>query len=340
MGVENSKNPPLVWGYRWSNDVVQGAIKERKLLRASIAVPGGPAERECNLKCIFCFTEGGQRNRSVTALSNEEVVNTLTNASAYAYSPDLMNYFLCSEGEPTLNPELPTVIKETAKLGGTMTIFSNLLEISDEVLESFVDNHNLFVCGKLYSLNSDNGDQLLGMRGSLAGAYDKIMKNIKRLQQLGLSQEGRLGVQCVVTSKNANEILDIFKWGRDNGVVPHIMPFRPQGRGSKTTYLEVPADQLKAIYKSCADYDKSTYGYEWVADPPVMGYGKCVIPGNNIYVVSNGNVNICAGIEETIGNVRTDSMEMIVHHPRMDFFRQKFSICPWLAELNEQSTSL
>jgi hypothetical protein len=64
-----------------------------------------------------------------------------------------------------------------------------------------------------------------------------------------------------------------------------------------------------------------------------MGYGLCVIPGNNIYVVTNGDVNICAGIEDVVGNVRTDSMEMILHHPQMNNFRQNFSTCPWLAEL-------
>jgi MoaA/NifB/PqqE/SkfB family radical SAM enzyme len=338
MHTERSTDPPLVWGYRWSDDAVQGARERRRLLRASIAIPGGNSPNECNLKCIFCFTDGGRRSRSSHALTNDEVVATLKDASAYAYSPDSMNYFFCSEGEPTKNSELPAVLEEVAKLGGTMTIFTNLLEVSDEVMESFGENRNLFVCGKLYSLDPKKGDHLMGMRGNNAGAHKKIMGNIGRLQQLGLAAEGRLGVQCVVTSENAGEILDIFKWGRDNGIVPHIMPFRPQGRGAKTAYLEVSADRLKAIYQLCADYDKATYGYEWIADPPVMAYGKCVIPGNNIYVVTNGDVHICAGLEEVVGNVRTDPMEIIVHHPRMDHFRQNFSICPWLVEVNEKSS--
>ena len=41
-----------------------------------------------------------------------------------------MNYFFCSEGEPTKNPELPVILKETAKLKGTMTIFTNFTELS------------------------------------------------------------------------------------------------------------------------------------------------------------------------------------------------------------------
>lgn len=334
--MNKEKGPPLVWGYRWPEEQVQGARNQRKLLRASIAIPGGNPPDECNLKCIFCFTDGGQRSRSTHALTSDEAVDVLKKASAYAYSPDSMNYFFCSEGEPTKNPKLPSILEETAKLGGTMTIFTNLLEIPDETMESFADNHNLFVCGKLYSLDPKKGDYLMGMRGNNAGAHKKIMENIRKLQRLGLATEGRLGVQCVVTSENADEIVDIFKWGRDNGIVPHVMPFRPQGRGAKTDYLEVPASQLKAIYQSCADYDKTANGYEWVADPPVMGYGKCVIPGNNIYVVTNGDVHICAGLEEVVGNVRTDSMEMIVHHPRMDHFRQNFSVCPWLTELNSR----
>lgn len=199
-------------------------------------------------------------------------------------------------------------------------------------------NHNLFVCGKIYSLDDKKGDYLMGMRGDNAGAHKKIMENLIRLQKLGLADEGRLGMQCVVTAYNADEILDIFKFSRDNGIVPHVMPFRAQGRGVKTRYLEVPAEKLKAIYQTCANYDKETYGYEWVANPPVMGYGQCVIPGNNIFIVTNGNVNICAGIEENIGNIRQQPLEMIVHHPRMEHWRKNFAICPWLAELNARKT--
>lgn len=137
MVIERQSDPPLVWGYRWPKEVVTGARVEKKLLRVSIAIPGGISPKECNLKCIFCFTEGGSRNRSSDTLTNDEVVNTLKDASLLAFSPDQMNYFFCSEGEPTLNPELPQVLQETAKLGGTMTIFTNMLQLSEPIIESF-----------------------------------------------------------------------------------------------------------------------------------------------------------------------------------------------------------
>jgi MoaA/NifB/PqqE/SkfB family radical SAM enzyme len=326
------KQPPLVWGYRWPEQAVKEARQYGKLLRVSIAVPGGPPPEECNLRCIFCFTNGGQRSRTLEQLSNNEVVDIARQAAELAYDKDLMNYFFCSEGEPTLNPDLPLILQETAKLGGTMTIFSNLYNLSDKILQAFKETKNLFICGKLYSLDEEKADYLMGVKG----AFKQTMNNIERLAESGLADEGRLGVQCVVTSVNENEILDIFKFGRKNGIVPHVMMFRAQGRGAETSFLEVPPQRLKQVYQECARFDNEAYGYEWIAEPPMMAYGTCVIPGNNVYVVTNGDVHICAGITDVVGNIRTQPLETIVHHPILENMRRSFTTCPWLVEINKR----
>lgn len=328
----SSKNePPLVWGYRWDAQTVLRSKSERKLLRASVAIPGGSYPQECNLKCIFCFTEGGKRNRFKPEVSNEEVISFLQDASNYALSPEDMIYFFVSEGEPLLNKGLSNVIKETSKLGGKMTIFTNLTHLSNEHLELFIRTKNLFICGKMYGINENTSDYLTGASGS----YRKMMKNINKLIDSGLAEEGRLGVQCVVTSKNKDEILDIFKWGRQNKVIPHIMMYREQGLGVNFPDLAIHAQDLINVYKSCSDWDKENYGYIWNPMPPMLGMDTCYIQGINIYMVRNGDIHLCAGNTTVVGNYKNQPLSEIMKNETLNEVMEHFVECPWIETLRE-----
>lgn len=118
------------------------------------------------MRCIFCFTKCGTRFSKERCIDNRITIEFLKEASKFAYNKELMNYFLVSEGEPTLNPDLIPMLYEISSLGGTITIFSNLLELSSEIIDAFCDIKNLFVCGKLYGFSEETNDYLTGVPGS------------------------------------------------------------------------------------------------------------------------------------------------------------------------------
>jgi MoaA/NifB/PqqE/SkfB family radical SAM enzyme len=297
-------------------------------LRVSVAVPGGDIQ-ECNLKCIFCFTNEGRRNRSPNNITNQEAIAFMREASNLAYDKDLMNYFLCSEGEPSLNSGIEEVLEETSNLGGTMTIFTNLYHLQDSLAQTYARMTNLFVCGKLYGINSETNDYLTGTNGSFA----KIMRNLQTLADLGMAEQGRLGVQCVLNSYNKDEIFEIFKWGRENNIVPHVMMYRAQGKGEQHPELILSGQEIMRVFERCEEYDKKTYGYEWDSLPPMICLGRCDVPGVNLYLVSNGDVNICAGNTTKLGNYRAQSIEEMVNSEVFKDIRDNFAECPWVTEL-------
>ena len=131
---------PLVYGNYWNKEIIENCKKQKKLLRVAVAIPGGKKDNECNMNCIFCFTNCGTRHRNEKNIDNETVRKFILEASKYAYKPELMNYYFVSEGEPTLNEELIDILTETSKLGGTMTIFSNLynLLINHHIIQIYV----------------------------------------------------------------------------------------------------------------------------------------------------------------------------------------------------------
>ena len=293
-------------------------------MRVAVAIPGGKKDNECNMNCIFCFTNCGTRHRNEKNIDNETVRKFILEASKYAYKPELMNYYFVSEGEPTLNEELIDILSETSKLGGTMTIFSNLYNLTDEQIEAFKNIKNIFVCGKLYGIKPETNDYLTNTKGS----YNKMMENIKKLIDAGLADEHRLGVQCVVTSYNYNEVFDIFKWARKNNIAPHIMLYRKQGLGERFPELAIKQEDLLKLYKECSKFDKLEYGLDWNEKLPLLVIGDCYVPGVNLYLTSNGDMTVCAGDSRSYGNYFENSIEDALKSDLYNDVIENYKKCP------------
>ncbi len=317
---------PLVYGNYWNKEIIEDCKKKNKLLRVAVAIPGGEKNSECNMNCIFCFTHCGTRYRNKKNIDNEMVKRFIMEASQYAYKPELMNYYFVSEGEPTLNKELIDILSQTSKLGGTMTIFTNLYNITEEQITAFKNLKNLFVCGKLYGIKPETNDYLTNTKGS----YNKMMENIKKLIDAGLAEEKRLGVQCVVTSYNYNEVFEIFKWARENKIAPHIMMYRKQGLGEQFPELEISQYDLLKLYKKCSEYDKINFGIDWKEKLPLLVIGDCYVPGVNLYLTSNGDMTVCAGDTRKYGNYFEDSIEDAMKSELYYDVKNNYKKCPWV----------
>ncbi len=325
MLVNNQYNVPLVYGNCWTKEIVEDCKKKNKLLRVAMAIPGGEKYHECNMNCIFCFTECGTRNQKWKNIDNETVLKFAEEVQPYVYDKDIMNYYFVSEGEPTLNKDLCKVLTKISSYGGTMTIFSNLYELTDEQIETFKNLKNLFVCGKMYGYRPETNDYLTNIKGS----HKQMMENIKKLIDAGLAEEGRLGVQCVVTSTNCDEIFDIFKWARKHNIAPHIMLYREQGLGKKFPELAITQEKLRDIFKKCSEYDKAN-NIEWSAKLPLLVIGDCSVPGINLYLTTNGDVHVCAGDTRKYGNYFENTIEEMMNSDLYKEVLTGYKKCPWV----------
>ena len=87
--------------------------------------------------------------------------------------------------EETLNKNLVPVLNKVAEYGGTMSIFSNLYELTEEQIEAFTNLKNLFVCGKMYGICPQTNDYLTNTKGSFekmmnSELYEKVIKEYKK----------------------------------------------------------------------------------------------------------------------------------------------------------------
>lgn len=129
----------------------------------------------CNLRCISCARGnygGGQPRAGLMSLANyarvlDKIIREDPGASTVA---------LYSWGEPTLNPELPEIIRETRRRGLDALVSSNLNL-----------NHNLeavIQAGPAYFKVSLSGRDENYARTHTGGDWDKVRQNLRRLKEL------------------------------------------------------------------------------------------------------------------------------------------------------------
>ena len=191
---------------------------------------------DCNLNCIHCYGESGEKSSDNNLLSFSEYKTTLSNLSILGCK---QVQFL--GGEPTLNKHLPQLINCAKANNYTfIEIFSNLINISEKLFEHFISNE-VNIATSVYSHIPEVHDEITMKKGS----FNKTIGNIKRI----LASNIALRVSIIEMSINKNHMDDTIQFLKSIGV-KHIGTdkMRPFGRASsKSTKAS-----LKDLCGSCA----------------------------------------------------------------------------------------
>jgi sulfatase maturation enzyme AslB (radical SAM superfamily) len=191
------------------------------------AVSGGELEflwleltNACNLQCGHCYAESGpyegHRDR-LDAAAYERVLER-----AYARGCRSVQFI---GGEPTLNKDLPRLIRRARVLGyGFVEVFSNLVALSDELRDLF-RRYDVRLATSFYSHNAETHDRIT----KRVGSWQRTSANIARAVAAGIPC--RAGV--IEMEENAPDIEAtvalLKKIGIENVGVDRQRPF---GRGA------------------------------------------------------------------------------------------------------------
>jgi len=83
-----------------------------------------------------------------------------------------------------------------------------------------------------------------------------------------------------------------------------------QGNAKKHN-LEVSVSQTFELFKKLQEMDKQEFSFEWPLTPPIVGQ-NCKRMFYNAYIVANGNVQPCAGVDINCGNIREKKLAEII----------------------------
>ncbi len=284
------------WGLEFSREEIDRAKAAGGLLSLELEL-----SRLCNLRCVYCYAASGLARPD--ELSLEEILSVVDQAVALG----ARKIIVLGGGEPLLYPDLFTVIDHIIGRGADADLFTNGMMITPEIA-SKLHERKVAVVVKMNSRNPEVQDFLAGHEG----AFEAINRGLDTLMAAGYPSEGRsLGVETIICRQNYDELPDLWRWARRQGIIPYVEMMTMQGRATEHPELEVEPAAVKDLFERLAAIDAAEFGNHWTPHPPLAA-SQCARHEYSCTVTSTGEVQPCPGVSVTAGNIREDSLAHIL----------------------------
>jgi MoaA/NifB/PqqE/SkfB family radical SAM enzyme len=213
---------------------------------------------------------------------------------------------------------------------------------------------NIFTSGDLLNKETVDELRLLGVSVSLkwnsfcASVQDRLVGSPEYtqrrgqafglLRQHGFNQPDAAGVSClafvnsIMPGVNDGEIVEFYRYCRENGIVPDIDTLLPFGRAS-----QMSADEIAVIDRVAGElrWLDSGLGIEWPGEFLTYVGSLCDRCHHHLYVDCFGRVSPCLGANKRgahIGNVKTGSLSTawrspLMHNIRARRYTGRCSVC-------------
>jgi radical SAM protein with 4Fe4S-binding SPASM domain len=284
------------WGSNFSLEEIAEARDRCGLLTMELEL-----SRECNLRCIYCYSEAGAPLNN--ELSSEEIYSVVDQAIDLG----ARRVIVLGGGEPLVYPGVMDIMRYLHKRGVGIDLFTNGTLITENMAREFRDL-GVHPVIKMNSLNDDVQDLLAGHKG----AARDIRQGFKNLVKAGYPAEGLpMGVQSVICRQNLAELPAMWSWIRERGMTPYFEMITLQGRARKHPELEVTPGELRAAFEDLSRLDRERFGFDWEPHPPVAGL-RCNRHSYTCTVTVHGDVIPCPGVDIPVGNIRTQPLADIL----------------------------
>jgi radical SAM protein with 4Fe4S-binding SPASM domain len=255
---------------------------------------------KCNYNCRYCYASHACSNEA--KLSFKEITEIITQAKELGAEKVIL-----LGGEPTIYSDFLKVIDFINSEGLQTEIFSNGSMITAE-LAKVLFKKSVRIVLKLNSLKSEVMALLTGRTDSL----NNTLNAIKYLKEAGYPDKTHLlGVSTVICKQNLTEIIDLWKWLKDQAITPYFEMITPQGKAKEDAELVVESKDLETLFNKIAKIDLELYGNKWDIQPPLVA-NKCLRNLYSCLIDSHGNVKPCVGVNIMCGNIREKKLKEII----------------------------
>lgn len=259
---------------------------------------------DCNLKCSYCFNSADGVKDEEGTLNIEDYMNLLAQFKSMGGKVVGMP----GAGEPLFGRNLET----TLEIFGfcyehdlRLNIFTNAQQLNDKLIER-LNEDNVALMVKFNSFIPEIQDKLVGVKG-----YTKRRaRNIQKLMEAGFNDGSRMSFITPILNVNYDEIPIIFRYCRDNGIIPDMDTVLELGRGASCR-LSREDTKNKEMFEILQKIDREEYGNEWVISPTYIA-DCCDRYERHLYINRFGDIAPCLGAnlkEVKLGNIKTDNLE-------------------------------
>jgi radical SAM protein with 4Fe4S-binding SPASM domain len=271
---------------------------------------------ECNLGCEGCWNgyatdpkefDSAERHRPNSELGEKLTIGEYCAIIDQAKELGVKYIDFIGGGEPLISNDFFSLVSYARSRGINIETFTNGTLIDNKTARLLFD-FDVVPFVKVYSLNPERHDHMVNRRG----AHAKVMKAIKLLQDVGYadSYDPPLVMESIITMENYNEIPEMWRFARDNKMIPYFERFVGLNYRGKENNLPSPRE-LRDLWLRILKIDQDEYGFSFPLLPLRIGY-SCSSAFFSLYIQSDGIVRPCAGSFVEVGNLRTQDLQEIL----------------------------
>ena len=167
----------------------QKAIQQRIPLHGSLELTP-----RCTLRCLHCYLGSQEEHHRQQALEMDtaqvcSILDQVTRAGCL--------YLLITGGDPLLRRDFPEIYRHARQNGLLVTVFTNGVLVTDQIVELFQEFPPRLVEITLYGATAATYERITGVKGS----FERCLAGIRRLQARNI----RLGLKTMLLTANRHE---------------------------------------------------------------------------------------------------------------------------------------
>ena len=225
----------------------------------------------CNANCKYCATQGGKfdvrfdYNNSLPKLTDKNISEIIQQLNLLGSK----TFFLCSNGEPLLNPKrFLNILDEAGDRDINIITYTNGTTLNKNILKE-LHKRKINLVMKLESLNPrKNNEIIFGKNNSQNKSYDyfnfnnqKVPRGIIEAFEIYGSDSDCLGIETMILKDNIDEVLEIRNWIYELGNCQFLKHLYPLGYAKLRGEEVMPNKQKeKDLIQEIIDFD-SKFGF-------------------------------------------------------------------------------
>jgi radical SAM protein with 4Fe4S-binding SPASM domain len=281
--------------FEFSREEIEEAVGNARLLTMEIEF-----SRSCNFRCPYCYVPDQPSVKN--ELSRDEIRDVILQAKDLG-----AKRIIILGGEPTIYRHILEMIRFIRSEDLEVEMFTNGSRVTADFARQLFEERVRVVL-KMNSFDENIQDMLTGRTGS----FENLQQTFENLKEAGYpSEEAFLAVDTIICQQNVDEIVPMWKWLRDQDIVPYFEIITPQAKAKENEWLNVDPRRLHEVFAEVADIDRKRYGQIWDPQPPLLG-NKCMRHKFSCVVCSQGDVLPCVGVNIPIGNIRERKLYDII----------------------------
>ena len=283
-------------GMEFSSEEIAKAKQDKGLLSLELEL-----SRVCDLRCVYCYADSG------VALANELTLEEIVNVIDQAVALGVKKIIVLGGGEPLIYRHLFEVLEYIRVKDLICDLFTNGQTLDGDTATRLFE----LQVGVVLKMNSRN-PEVQDFLGGRTGTFAAIDKGFEALKIAGYpSQECSLGIETIICRQNYEELPDLWRWARLEGIAPYVEAMTMQGRASEHKELEVSPAEIKTLFEELARIDRDEFLCDWQPHPPLAA-SHCARHEYSCTVTSIGDVQPCPGVNVAVGNIRENNLANVL----------------------------